>query len=342
MDRERPKRDYVKLVDTNIDRWKDNKGRFENLINVVNKGFKKNPIDWNIDLSKVFLNRKKESWHDDSYKLMTLYYPHKYYMIWLGHSTFYLYLNGLRIMFDPVFGSVPFVKRIIDIPINPLYIRDIDYILISHDHYDHLDRRSIRTILSQSRFTSIVCGEGTEEKIGNFASWRSKYHIETLNWYERIESNGLKITFMPSVHWSRRGISDSRTRLWGAFVLEYEGMKIYFSGDTSYGEHFKEVKEIFGEVDYAIIGIGAFRPRPHVHRNHISPREAIRASKDMGAKLTIPMHYNTFDLSSERYVEPLRIFKKAAEINNIKISTPTIGEMLDLKPSVGDNTNLQK
>ncbi len=336
MDKQRPKRDYVKIVDVDINSKinnKDKKIRFENVVKLANKGFKKNPIDWNIKLSKVFSRRKAELWHDDSYKLMTLYYPHKYYMIWLGHSTFYLYLNGLRILFDPVFGKVPFVKRIIELPINPLYIRDIDYIFISHDHYDHLDRKSIRTVLSQSRFCRIICGNGTEQKVGEFVSWRNKYHIETLNWYERLELDGFKATFLPSVHWSRRGVADSRTRLWGAFVIEYEGLKIYFSGDTSYGEHFKEVKELFGKVDYSIIGIGAFRPRPHVHRNHISPREAVRAAIDMDARVTVPMHYNTFDLSSERYIEPLYIFKKAAEINNVNISTPVIGEMMELIPN---------
>lgn len=254
----------------------------------------------------------------------------RYFLIWLGHSSFYIYINGIKILIDPVFGSVPFVKRIIDLPIDTKHFRDIDYILISHDHYDHLDKKSIRTILSQSKKTKIICGIGTNTILDKLVLKQGQGEVISMQWYDKYKYNQLSVSFLPAIHWSRRSIRDSRTRLWGAYMIQSGGINLYFSGDTSYGDHFKEVKSLFGRVDYAIIGIGAFRPRPHVHRNHISPREAILASRDIGARCTIPMHYNTFDLSRERYIEPLHIFRKAAEINCVHISTPKIGEIMKL------------
>ncbi len=315
------KKDWV--TSTNKD------GRFLNIHDNLNRGIK-SPFDWKIKISQLLKNRKKEGWEDNSVQLQDLNINKSYFMIWLGHSSFYLYLNGLKILIDPVFGSVPFVKRITKLPINTSNFRDIDYILISHDHYDHLDKKSIKTVLQQSKSTKIICGAGTEKILSKLNVVGNEYEIISMQWYDKYRYDGFKVTFLPSLHWSRRGMNDGCKRLWGAFMIQFGGINMYFSGDTTYGDHFKEVKELFGNVDYAIIGIGAFRPRAHTYRNHISPREAIRASQDIQAGKTIPMHYNTFDLSKEKYMEPLSIFQKAAQINNVDTQTPKIGEVLEL------------
>lgn len=307
---------------------KDRYGRFENFKNTLS-GLKKNPFKWRIKLRELIKNRKREQWCDNSVKLTSLDFNKKYYMVWLGHSTFYLDIDGTKILIDPVFGPVPFIRRITPFPIDPSHIKDIDYIFISHDHYDHLDIKSIRVVLNQSKHTKIICGAGTELLLKKLINKNNEAEIISMQWYDKYHYKDLEVSFLPAIHYSRRSMNDSRKRLWGAFMIQFGGINLYFSGDTSHGEHFKEVKELFGRVDYAIIGIGAFRPRPHIHRNHISPREAIWASRDMGALNTIPMHYNTFDLSRERYIEPLYFFKKAAMINSIPITTPPIGGMVE-------------
>lgn len=309
---------------------KDRHGRYENFRNILNSGFKKNPFKWRIKIKELFKNRKKEQWFDNSIKLTSLDFNKKYYLIWLGHSTFFLNIDGIKILIDPVFGPVPFIKRITSLPIDTKHIKDIDYIFISHDHYDHFDVKSVRLILKQSKNTKIICGAGTEHILDKLINNKNNTEVIPMQWYDKYHNKDLNVSFLPALHWSRRSVNDSRKRLWGAFMIEFGGINLYFSGDTSYGEHFKEVKKLFGRIDYAIIGIGGFRPRPHVHRNHISPREAIWASRDMDALNTIPMHYNTFNLSRERYIEPLYFFKKAAEINNINIATPPIGGMVEL------------
>lgn len=329
------KRDWQKHIDVNplVENKilnMDKHGRYENLKDTIYRGLKKNPFTWQIKVSQLFKNRKREQWHDNSIKLTTLDFRKKYYIVWLGHSTFFLNVNGISILIDPVFGSVPFVRRIIKFPIDPSLIRNIDYILISHDHYDHLDIKSIKQVLSQSKHTKIICGAGTEDILSKLVNEQNKAEIIPLQWYDKYHYKKLEVSYLPAIHDCQRRINDKRKRLWGAFMIQFGGINLYFSGDTAYGEHFKEVKSIFGRVDYAIIGIGAFRPRPHIHRNHISPKEAIWASRDMGALHTIPMHYNTFDLSREKYIEPLYFFKKAAELNNVPIITPPIGGMIKL------------
>ncbi len=312
--------------------WKrnvDHKGRYDNH-HAQHRGGLKPITKWGLKIKHLLRNRKKEMWQDNSVYVSSLDINIPYHLIWLGHSSFYLNLNGVKILIDPVFGQIPFVKRIVDLPIDPVLFTDIDYILISHDHYDHLDKRSIRTILAQSSNTKIICGAGTETMLSKFRKVNS-YDILPMEWYDKYQNNNIAITFLPSVHWSRRSLTDSRKRLWGAFMIECCGINIYFSGDTNYGTHFRELSAIYPRIDYAIIGIGAFRPRTHLYRNHISPREAIRAAIDMRAHTLIPMHYNTFDLSSERYFEPLHIFRRAAEVHNVNTLSPAIGEVLALK-----------
>lgn len=303
------------------------KGRYTNINNAISGGLR-NPFSWKLSLKMRFKNRKKEQWSDDSIPLKSIDVEGKNYLIWLGHSSFFLKINNVKILIDPVFGEIPLVKRIVKMPADASIFTDIDYILLTHDHYDHLDKKSIKKVARQSKNLKILCGLGTEKLIN---SWKENIEAVPMDWYDRFSiEKDLKVIFMPASHWSKRKLHDGRKRLWGAFLIHSDKIKIYISGDTNYGDHFKEVNDFFGAVDYAIIGIGAFRPRMMMKRNHISPREAIWASKDLNAKKTIPMHYGTFDLSRERYAEPLRLFNKAAELRGVEVLTPKAGEFLFL------------
>ena len=127
-------------------------------------------------------------------------------------------------------------------------------------------------------------------------------------------------------------MSDGGTRLWGAFMIECGGIVIYNSGDTGYAPHFKELPEFFPHIDYCMIGIGAYKPKWFMRPNHISPYDALKASADMGAKVTVPMHYGTFDLSDEPLFDPPKVFAEEARRLDMDYLLPELGEVVKLKP----------
>ena len=166
-------------------------------------------------------------------------------LIWLGHNSFFLQLAGKRIMFDPVFGNIPFVKRQSEFPANPDIFTEIDYLLISHDHFDHLDKQSITRLLNNNPQMKLFCGLGTGELI---KSWFPEMRVIEAGWYQQLEDEGLKITFLPAQHWSKRSVRDGGQRLWGAFMLQGNGVSLYYSGDTGYSTHFREIPDLVQEL----------------------------------------------------------------------------------------------
>jgi L-ascorbate metabolism protein UlaG (beta-lactamase superfamily) len=141
--------------------------------------------------------------------------------------------------------------------------------------------------------------------------WNVKNELQTAGWYQKYNTTHtqVEVFFLPARHWSRRGLTDTNKRLWGSFLLQTNDTKIYFSGDTGYGSHLKEVKDLFGDIDYFICGIGAYKPEWFMHPNHISPKDALKAANEMQAKYFVPMHYGTFDLSDEPISEPIKELK---------------------------------
>ena len=134
-----------------------------------------------------------------------------------------------------------------------------------------------------------------------------------------------------SQHWSKRSFKDGGKRLWGAFMIEADNLSIYYSGDTGYANHFSEIPELFGNPDYALLGIGAYKPRWFMRPNHISPCDALTASEEMDAAITIPMHYGTFDLADEPLNDPQQVCAQEACKRNIRIEIPELGESMPLK-----------
>lgn len=233
-------------------------------------------------------------------------------ILWMGHATFFIRLNGKSILLDPVFGKPPLVSIYADIP-NPLgELTSVDYILTSHDHRDHTDEASIRAIVRKFPNAILLAGLGAEDI---FNEWKTPSNeVKTIGRFQQftLPDDGLKIYFLPVRHWSRRGLLDTNQRLWGAFVIESEGTTIYFSGDSGYGGHYRETGELFPEIDYFIVGIGGYKPEWFMEPNHDSPTEAVQAFLDAGAKTLIPMHFGRFDLSDEPPGEPLRLLYESA------------------------------
>lgn len=272
--------------------------------------------------------KRAENWNPQFTHVTSLEHIKEDTLMWLGHNTFFMQLDGKRLLFDPVLGHIPFVRRKSIFPAEVSALSGIDYILISHDHYDHLDKSSIKALTQHNHNVKIICGLGLKRLIRKWVGRSIK--ITEAGWYQQIKDDTIKITFLPCQHWGKRGIKDDSERLWGAYMIQSDKINVYYSGDTGYGDHFKEIPELFGKPDYAIIGIGAYKPRWFMEPNHISPYDAIKAAKIMGAKTAIPMHYGTFDLSNEPLSDPPQVFSEEAKLKGQEIYIPHLGESMKL------------
>ncbi|MFI3267742.1 MAG: MBL fold metallo-hydrolase [Rikenellaceae bacterium] len=303
------------------------KGKFQNLTHhrktgissILKMKYQRNP-DRHI--------KKAENWNPYHTKVTSLENIKEDTLVWLGHNSFFMQLDGKRLLFDPVFGHIPFVRRKSIFPAQISAFKNIDYILISHDHYDHLDRKSIKAIVKNNKSVTIVCGLGLKKLLERWT--KNTVKVIEAGWYQQHKDNTLKITFMPCKHWGKRSINDGSERLWGSYMVQSSKLSIYYSGDTGFSDHFNEIPELFGNPDYALIGIGAYKPRWFMEPNHISPYDAVKAAKMMGAKTAIPMHYGTFDLSNEPLSDPPQVFEKEAKSKNQDIYIPHLGESLAL------------
>lgn len=228
-------------------------------------------------------------------------------IVWLGHATFYIQVNGIRILVDPIFDAPITMKRLTKFPNDPSDFKGIDYVLISHDHRDHMDKSSIKLLSKQNPDIKWLTGLNMKDLLG---AWTGSNRIYEAGWFQRYPLNEkhLSISFVPSRHWSKREFTKSNERLWGGFVIESGGKKIYFGGDSGKGSHFSAVSDAFGGIDYFLVGIGAFEPRWFMAQNHMSPLDAAEIITEIRPKNTFVMHHSTFDLSDEPLGEPIRQF----------------------------------
>ena len=247
-------------------------------------------------------------------------------IVWLGHASFFIRLSGVSLLIDPVFYNQPFVKRVAEHAFGTSVFRNLDYLLLSHDHRDHCQERSIREIVAGNPGIRILTGLNMEELL---RPWCGEAPVQCAGWYQQYETGpGFNVVYMPTRHWGRRGLFDTNKRLWGGFILQSANKTIYFGGDTGYGSHLKEAGTLFPAIDVAILGVGAYKPEWFMHPSHISPLDAIRAFHELKARVFIPMHYGTFDLSDEPVGEPYRILKAEEAAGRIHgtLVTPALGE----------------
>jgi len=228
-------------------------------------------------------------------------------IVWLGHASFLIQLSGIRMLIDPVYGKLPVGKRFSDMPVAPEKLLNIDYILVSHAHYDHCDKNSIRLLTRNNPEAQILTGLKLDGLISNWTSNK----IQTAGWYQQYQlERDLKITFLPSRHWANRTLFDGNTTLWGAFMIEKNGKRIYFGGDSAHGSHFRDVGALFQNINVALIGAGAYAPSWFMGPMHQNPFDAVKAFHATGAKTFIPFHYGTFDSADEPLGEPEQILNK--------------------------------
>jgi L-ascorbate metabolism protein UlaG (beta-lactamase superfamily) len=228
------------------------------------------------------------------------------YMVWLGHSTLLMRVGNKKIITDPIFWGVNFlIRRKTPFPIEPEKLPHIDYVLISHGHYDHLDTKTIEFL--KNRFDPFfISGPGYEDY---FASVGISKHI-VLDWWQNHEDQNITITALPVHHWSKRGLFDTNRMLWSSFLIERESVKYYWVGDSGYYGGYKEIGKKFGPVDILFVPIGGYEPRWFMKTYHVNPEEAVEIAKDVRAKTFIPIHWGTFDLTDEPLWLPIEHLKE--------------------------------
>ena len=241
-------------------------------------------------------------------------YENEDYIAWIGHATFLIKLGNTTIITDPVFSknAGPLIfgpDRFTDPALSLDEIPKTDLFLLTHNHYDHLDKSTIRKFPFKDAKVLLPL------KLGKYFKPRFK-DINEMDWYDEIKVNSdLKITFLPAVHWSKRSLTDTNKTLWGNFLIEYKGKKILFACDTGYGNIYKDLGEKYGPIDITMINIGAYNFKPMFDKSiyHTTPEEALNVAQDLKSKKVIGMHWGTFVLSLEPIMEPRKRFKDNAE-----------------------------
>ena len=241
-------------------------------------------------------------------------YENEDYIAWIGHATFLIKLGNTTIITDPVFSknAGPLIfgpDRFTEPALSLDEIPKTDLFLLTHNHYDHLDKSTIRKFPFKDAKVLLPL------KLGKYFKPRFK-DINEMDWYDEIKVNSdLKITFLPAVHWSKRSLTDTNKTLWGNFLIEYKGKKILFACDTGYGNIYKDLGEKYGPIDITMINIGAYNFKPMFDKSiyHTTPEEALNVAKDLKSKKVIGMHWGTFVLSLEPIMEPRKRFKDNAE-----------------------------
>lgn len=256
--------------------------------------------------------------------------PEQDMVVWLGHSSFFVQQAGKRILIDPVFSDyaspVPFSIQAFE-GANLYTVDDlppIDILLITHDHWDHLDYATLTALKDNVGQALVPLGVGAHLESWGYALAK----IHEADWYDKLAvTDRLTIHLIPARHYSGRWLTRSKT-LWGGYVLESGGRRVLFSGDTGYGPHFKELAQRFGGFDLVALDMGQYDPRwPYIHMN---PEEAAQAAEELHAKALLPAHVGKFNLARHAWNEPFKRISAASKNKSYRLVTPMIGEPLQL------------
>ena len=236
-------------------------------------------------------------------------------VLWVGHASIMINHSNLTILTDPHFSNYasPFSfmgpKRITSVPFTIPELPQVDVIIISHNHYDHLDEQSIREIAIYQPEVRFLVPLGLKKLL---LGWGAN-DVTELDWWQSIQIKGATFQPTPVQHWSKRSAFDRNKTLWAGWMTQWEDFSFYFTGDTGYSNDFKEVSNRLGNPDLAAIPIGAYEPREFMKSAHINPEEAVMVFNDLGAKRAIAIHWGTFKLTLEKMDEPPHRLNRALE-----------------------------
>lgn len=244
---------------------------------------------------------------------------------WLGHSSLMINLDGYKIFTDPVFESkVSFfgpTRYNGDIPLDIKQLPDIDVVIISHNHYDHLNKFSIQFLNDKTKKFIVPLAVGAQLELWGVSAEK----IVELDWWETLKiTSTLEITATPAQHFSGRSLTDRDETLWASFVVKGPIHKIYYSGDSGYFDGFKQIGETYGPFDMTFIETGAYNEK--WHHIHMFPEETVQAHIDLKGEILHPIHWGTFNLSLHSWFEPMQRLVNAADSLNVNVATPIVGE----------------
>ena len=246
---------------------------------------------------------------------------------WLGHASWLVQGAGTSVLVDPALG--PRISGVIPRNAGPgltvAQLPRIDAALVTHNHYDHLDLPTLREVGAP-----VVAGVGTRPNLRGLP-------CTELGWWDRLHLGGLEVTFVPSQHWSRRGLADINEALWGGFVIDGGGARVYHAGDTAYFGGFEEIGRRFPGIDAALLPIGAYDPEWFMRPQHMTPEDAVQAFVDLGARALLAMHWGTFKLTDEPLDEPparLRVEWERRQLPGQALRILAIGESVALRPQL--------
>jgi L-ascorbate metabolism protein UlaG (beta-lactamase superfamily) len=251
--------------------------------------------------------------------------------VWYGHSVVLLRIGNKNILIDPMFGSnaapiAPFaIKRF---STNTLQIIDdlpsIDAVLLTHDHYDHLDYKSIIKLKSKVSHYFVAMGIARHlEKWGI-----NTKQIKEFDWWDTNVLDDIEISFTPSRHFSGRGVGGRDTSLWGGWAIKNKKQNIYYTGDGGYGKHFKEINEKLGPFDFTFVECGQYNE--NWHHIHMYPEESVQVAIDTNSKCIMPMHWAGFSLSTHPWNESVERFVKCAKNKQVNYIIPKLGEITEI------------
>ncbi len=257
--------------------------------------------------------------------------PAKNILVWFGHSSYFMQIDGKKFLVDPVFSGaaspLSFTTR--SFPGSDVYtttdIPEIDYLIITHDHWDHLDYKTIINL--KPKVNLVITGLGVAPHLESWGYASSK--IIELDWNENASlQNGFSVTAVPARHFSGRTFTRNKS-LWNAFVLQTPTLKLFIGGDSGYGAHFETTGKKFGPFDLAVLECGQYNL--YWKYIHMMPEEVVKAAIDLQAKNILPVHWAKFSLSLHDWDEPIKRVTAEAERKNISVIHPMIGEEVDLR-----------
>lgn len=258
---------------------------------------------------------------------------------WYGHSAFMLQLEGKTLLVDPMFGKAPTPfpffgnKRFSSgLPIDLENLPAIDAVILSHDHYDHLDYYSIKKL--KNKVSQFIVPLGVGDHLVRWGISRDK--IQEHNWWDEVFYKGLHLVCTPARHFSGRSLNDRNSTLWCSWVISGQEFKVFFSGDSGYGTHFKEIGERYGPFDLTLMECGQYDERWSTI--HMMPEETVQATIDVKGKLMIPIHWAGFTLSLHDWTDPIERVTKAAKDKSVHVSTPKIGESVHIGSDIFPQT----
>lgn len=257
---------------------------------------------------------------------------------WIGHASFLIQIDGLNILTDPIFYNASFLyPRILPPGIALNDLPEIDFIIISHNHRDHMDARSLNFFKNKNTKILVPLGNRSWFLKRNF----NQNNIKEYNWWQQEgfsfynNIKNIKFTFLPAYHWSQRGVFDYNKTLWGSWMISINNTNIYFAGDTGYAGHFKSIAEEFSTIDYALMPIGPCEPRSNLCQSHLGAEESVQAFLELKASRFIPMHWGTFYFGLDSFLSPITRLNKFWKLQNLNPKDLYL-------PKCGDPQNLDR